>query len=81
MVLQLPAPGMNVIAWACTLNLPGQAQGRFYSVAEFASLGAENGYCLTIFGTENRAKITILGAEILSWSNWQLFKAGDPPQG
>ena len=25
-------------------------RGRFYAVAEFASLGAENGYCLTIFG-------------------------------
>ena len=36
-------------------------RGRFYAVAEFASLGAENGYCLTIFGTENRAKMTILG--------------------
>ena len=32
-------------------------RGRFYAVAEFASLGAENGYCLTIFG----AKMTILG--------------------
>ena len=36
-------------------------RGRFYAVAEFASLGAENGYCLTIFGAENRAKMTILG--------------------
>ena len=26
MVLQLPAPGTNVIARACTFNLPGQAQ-------------------------------------------------------
>ena len=36
-------------------------RGRFYVVAEFFSLGAENGYCLTIFGAENRAKMTILG--------------------
>ena len=36
-------------------------RGRFYAVAEFASLGAENGYCLTIFGAKNRAKMTILG--------------------
>ena len=36
-------------------------RGRFYAVAEFSLLGAENGHCLTIFGDENRAKMTILG--------------------
>ena len=30
-VLQLPAPGKNVIAGACTLNMAGQAQGKMWS--------------------------------------------------
>ena len=42
-------------------------RGRFYVVAEFFSLGAENGYCLTIFGAENRAKMTILWANFMRW--------------
>ena len=45
-------------------------KGRFYTVAEFASLGAENRYCLTIFGAENRTKMTILGANFMKWPIW-----------
>ena len=42
-------------------------RGRFHAVAEFASLGAETGYYLTIFGAENRTKMTILGADFMRW--------------
>ena len=41
-------------------------RGRFYALAEFTSLGAENEYCLTIFGAENRAKMT----NLMRWPIW-----------
>ena len=45
---------------------------QFYEVIELASLEAKNWQILTIFGAENRARMTVLGSNLMEGPNWIL---------